>query len=810
MNDSSLEDPVFYGARDSIYADIKNKQVHLYGEAWVDNGEIDMNAGYILLDIEANEIFATHAYDEDSNRIEFPVFSDGSEEIKASSIRYNLETKKGYIEEVAVQQDENFLYMEVAKKQANDQIHFKKGRFTTCNLEDPHYHFQLSKAVLVPEKRIVSGPMNLWLKGVPTPLGLPFSIIPQAEEKSKGLVFPNFVPISQYGFGFQDLGYYIPINDRVQTTFYGSLYSRGSWEVRNTTDYYSRYKFRGGFNLGFRQLKSGFPDNVNDNKTTVNWTHTKDPKSSPYWGFTSRVNFVSDNNNQNNLDPNNPIYFNNTLSSDINLTRAFPGKPFSAGAKISMRQNSISQNVSLTSPIVNFNVTRFYPLRKLVNGTRGWKQAIARFGVTYNFEGQNRAVFSDTLIRNRDLQGVNDQFLNGINQSVRMQTTVGLFGNTWKLSPSFDYGNKINFQSIEDKFYDDSTESVESKIVPVGGMAHTMSANAQLTTVLYSYYKFIGKKEPLLRHVLTPSFTYSFRPALNGIDSSLIVTPVDTFMTHFNRFDNSIYSAGSINTQNLLTFGFNNTFELKHKSEKDTVDGFKRIRLVDALSIRGSYDFSDTLTPWSDIRSSLRISPTKWLNFVGSSTFSLYSWDSTGSTLTDLAINDKGTLGRFTDNSLATTLTFTSKESREKLDNQVSNISQNWNADYEFFALHPEQLINFQIPWKLNLSHVYTVRANQNITSDDTRKWTQLQTLMLNGDLSFTQRWKISSTTNFDLIDQRITNALFILTRDMHCWALSFRVTPIGGNKSFLFSIRSTSSLFQDAKIDIQKPPAFL
>jgi len=114
---------------------------------------------------------------------------------------------------------------------------FLRGRFTTCDLPEPHYHFQLSKAIMVPEKRIVTGPMNLWIMGVPTPIGLPFAVIPQIEEKSKGIIFPEIVPTSVYGFGFQDLGYYLPINDRFQTTFYGSLYSRGSFGFKNFSEY---------------------------------------------------------------------------------------------------------------------------------------------------------------------------------------------------------------------------------------------------------------------------------------------------------------------------------------------------------------------------------------------------------------------------------------------------------------------------------------------------------------------------------------------------------------------------------------------
>lgn len=260
VDDEDFEAPVFYGSEDSSYADLRNEVVHLWGKAFVDNGEVRLDAGYIMVDFKSQEILAMYRYDEDSNKVELPKFADGSDEIIAETVRYNFDTKKAFIEEVAIQQDENFLYMGIAKKHANEEVHFRQGRFTSCNLEEPHYHFQLSKAVLVPNKRIVSGPMNLWLAGVPTPIGLPFSIIPQMEDKTKGLMFPEIVMPSTFGFGVRDLGYYWPINDNFQTTFYGSIYSRGSWGLRNRTDYNVRYKYSGTLNLSFDQFRRGFPD----------------------------------------------------------------------------------------------------------------------------------------------------------------------------------------------------------------------------------------------------------------------------------------------------------------------------------------------------------------------------------------------------------------------------------------------------------------------------------------------------------------------------------------------------------------------
>ena len=213
----------------------------------------------------------------------------------------------------------------------------------------------------------------------------------------------------------------------------------------------------------------------------------------------------------------------------------------------------------------------------------------------------------------------------------------------------------------------------------------------------------------------------------------------------------------------------------------------------------------------SNIKVNMRISPIKWVNFVASSTFSPYDWiDSTGVTIKDYAIISRGSLGSFISNNFSTTLTLTSLESRKKMENSVEQLETSWNADYTYFSLHPEHIVNFEIPWKVSLSHIYTINANQQISEFNANRWNQTQTLMLNGDFSFTKRWKLVSTINFDLEDALVTNARFSLTRDMHCWALAFHWTPIGGNKSFLFSIRSTSTLFRDAKIDIRKPPAFL
>lgn len=805
VNDDSMDGISKYSARDSIFADLKKKQLHLYGEAMVESEDMHLKAGYILVDMNTNEITATYVLDEEGKMIEKPLFTMGGDEVEANTLKYNLDTKKAYIEAVKIKQDEMYLYMGRAKRQANEEIHFVEGRFTTCDLEEPHYHFQLSRAVLVPEKRIVTGPMNLYIAGVPTPIGLPFSFIPQKDQSDRthGILFPELVPMSSYGFGLNNLGYYIPINDKVQTSIYGTIYSRGSWGLRSATEYAKRYKFTGNLDASFEQFRSGFPTNRNLNNIKFIWTHRQDPKSNPKWNFNTNINFMSSNNTKNNLDPLNQDYFKNTLMSDINLNRSFPGKPYRVSAKISLSQNSQSKNIALTSPIVNFSTNQFFPLKKLLKA-----EIFQRLGIIYNIEGQNRSTFKDTLLRDGNFSAIGNQFMYGFSQRLTIQTTGGVFKNALKLTPSVNYGTKLNFQQIR-KSYDGVTNSTMTDTINKVGLAHELALNMAATTVLYTYYRFVGKNKPIMRHVLTPSVSFSYRPLLtkNREDS----VGMNMMPQVYSPFSNSVYPYSATKDQALINFGINNTFELKRKSDKDTVTGFQKIRLIDALSFNGSYDIMRDSMNLSDINIGLRISPFKWVNVVATSSVSFYGWDPiTNASIRSFALKSNGKLGRSMMSSIATTFTITSKESREKIEENREVVSQNWQADYDYFYLHPERILDFRIPWKVNVSHQFNVNRNTNKTVYNNEEFRQVHTLNIDADLSITKRWKLGAVLNIDLKEKKVTNGYFSLNRDMHCWALSFRWTPIGYNKSFLLTIRNTSSIFKDAKLDFRKPPAFL
>jgi hypothetical protein len=307
---------------------------------------------------------------------------------------------------------------------------------------------------------------------------------------------------------------------------------------------------------------------------------------------------------------------------------------------------------------------------------------------------------------------------------------------------------------------------------------------------------------------LTPTVGYRYVPKLNDLVSK--AAGPNQNMLVFSPFERSIYTVGNTQASSFLNFGVNNTLELKVKSDKDTVSGYRKIRLVDQFSISGNYDFQRDSMRLSDLSLNLRISPFSWMNFVANGSFSMYSWDQiSGKTNTFYAWKNGQGIGRIMNTGLNTTITLSPKKSRAIIEQKKEALSTVWNADFSYFALHPEQAIYFDIPWKINLSHVYSLVTNTNKTAVNSNEWSVVQTLALNGDVSFTKRWNLATNVNLDVKSQSITNMNLSLNRNMHCWALSFYWTPIGGNKSFLLSIRNTSSLFKDAKIEVRKPPSF-
>ena len=318
INNTGLTSPVNYTAKDSIVADIPANIVRLYGEANVKYEDVDLSASLIEINIKTNEVTATYGIDSLGNPIGKPVFTGEGQTSECDYLKYNFETKKGFIKEVRMQQGEGYIHMAESKVHPNEQIHFKNGKFTTCDKEEPHFHFALSRAIVIPDKRIITGPVYMRLFDIPTPLAAPFGFFPNSETKKAGLILPEFQNSNRYGFGLENLGYYFPLGDYWETYLYSSIYTTGSWAGQNITNYSKKYKYVGNFGVRFEQFRGKFYDDTKTiNKWTVNWKHNQDPKAHPSLKFSTDIRYVSDNTAKTSLEAINSNFYNNTFNSSI-------------------------------------------------------------------------------------------------------------------------------------------------------------------------------------------------------------------------------------------------------------------------------------------------------------------------------------------------------------------------------------------------------------------------------------------------------------------------------------------------------------
>lgn len=810
-NGTGLNSPVNYEARDSIVVNLPDQFIRLYGEARVTYEDIDLSADLIEIDMNSNEVIATYTLDSLGNKVGKPLFNLAGETSECDYIKYNFDTKKGFIKEVRMTQGEGYIHMEKSKVQPNEEIHFRNGKFTTCDKEEPHFHFNLSRAIVVPDKRIVTGPVYMEILNVPTPLAAPFGFFPNSETKKAGIILPQFQNSNRYGFGLENLGYYVPLGAYWETYFYGSIFTTGSWALSNTTNYYQKYKYRGGFGLKFEQFRGKFYDTTPTlNKWTVNWNHVQDPKAHPTLKFSTNINFVSDNNAQTSLDAINSNYFNNTFNSSVNVTKSWRTTRFNGtmGLQSSLQQNSQSGNYSLELPRYNLSVGRFDlgVFRKNPIGEKFYE----KINVTYNLNARNFIQAPDSIFNPNDIGLVGGYARNGIEQKIVTQANLRFSKGRFTFTPSINYREIWNFQS-EGREWNPTDQKVDTTDFTGFKSSRDIAVTGNLLTNIYGYYKFKGNRGMKFRHVASPSISGTFQPDI-GLYESI---QIDTLGTerYYSPFNQSLYREAAHGTSGRINFNLNNTLEMKIKDKLDTVNGtFKAYKLVDAFSIRGGYDFLRDSMKLDNFTLAFRTS--RFFNifsFQSSGTLSPYAWvDSTGVTQSTYAWQaDKG-IGRLTTGTGVLNVNFTNKKGREKQKEAAENAKD--SAPDTETVTNP-QFKNYSVPWVLNLS--YNINYNRRPLSDGfgsiVDSFTVVQTIRGDGNINLNDKWKIDFVANYSFEDKFITNFNIGLWRDLHCWQTSILYQQIGrmfpgpdlkSNWAILFKIGVKASMFQDIKYD--------
>jgi hypothetical protein len=362
----TLEAQVVYSAQGYKRVDIIKKKVILVSVAKVNYGNIEITADSILIDMNSNTLFAVGRKDTSGTVKGSPVFKEGTQEINADDLYYNFRTKRAVASNIETKQSEGLLRSATTKLLEDGTSNISRSTYSTCDAKPPHFYIRLPRAKIYPGEKLVSGPGNLVLEGIPLPLILPFGYFPiNTKRQASGILIPHFGQETQRGYNLTDGGYYFALSDYFDLTLRGSVYTNGTWMVTAQSNYTKKYKYDGNFSFSYADNVSGhkgLDDRSSSTNYRLGWTFNQNPKASPGSRFAASVNMSSsgfDRANSYRVEE----HVTTQRQSSVSYSKTWEGTPFNLSTSMNHTQDVRTKTVNLNLPKANFNMNRIYPLK---------------------------------------------------------------------------------------------------------------------------------------------------------------------------------------------------------------------------------------------------------------------------------------------------------------------------------------------------------------------------------------------------------------------------------------------------------------
>ena len=784
---NAISSVVEYSAKDSVVNDLQNRRTYLFGGAVVRYENMELSADYIEIDFSHNELYACGVADSNGVLHGNPVFTQESDNYRAREIMYNFTTKKGKISHVITTQDDGFIHGEQVKKMGDNVAFIKRGKYTTCELEDPHFEIAFSKAKVIQHDKILIGPAYLSFTGVPTPLALPFGFFPLDSKHKSGLVMPSIGQAGSLGFYLRDLGFYFAINDNIDLLLSADLYTRGSWALKAKSNYVYRYKCNGVVEVAFaRSLTGDRIDTANFKKSNnykIYWDHKQDSKSHPRTRFNAHIDMQSANYARYNMTSAND-YLSNQFTSSVSFSTS-AADIFFLDAGISFSQNTGAHTVNMKLPNISMSVAQFYPFRKKDKaGKLKWYDNIS-MKWTSQLVGQINTTDSMFL---KPLTW--QQFETGMMHTIPITIPIKI-AKTINWNTSVTLTEKWYLQHYTRGMTWDST-AAETPVLHQYfnrkfGAVHDLNISSNLTTKVYVMYTFKKGGLNAIRHIITPTLNFTFQPKLNGRNNAQYVNPMTGEIVEYTYYDNAIFGGGTSRMTARAQVSFGNNVEIKVRSKRDTVTGIKKVPIIDNFNISMYYDFAADSMNWSTLTMSGRSTLFKQLYLTYSFIFDPYS------------INEKGRRVNITE--------WSANRRLLRFSGGTYSVSLNYRIDQNTFkSKDPERQKN-RLPWSLTFNYTFTYGINDNLEyyrhlyqNTDLKPYAHnmVHTLNVAGDINITKKWRVGFTTGYDFVQKSLSYTSLDFHRDMHCWEMSFNWIPVGYRKGWSFTINVKSSTLRD------------
>lgn len=811
---------------DSSMLDMKARKAYLYGNAEVTYGSINLKAAYIEVDFAKSTAFASGITDSLGNTTGMPILVEKGQEYQAVRMKYNFETKRGLIYNIITKEGDGFMHGAVVKKDENDILSVANGWYTTCDLEHPHFGLRFGKAKVIPDKKIVVGPSYMVIEDAPTPLALPFALIPNRKNQRSGIIVPGIETKNEMGMGFSKGGYYWYINDYMDFKAVGDIYTRGTWAVEPAFRYKKLYQYNGDLNLGYSHIMKGVagtPSYRDENNYRLKWMHNQDPKAHPVNRFTANVNIQSSNYN----------YFHptgtqdrltNTYSSNISFSTSFSKFNYTLGA--GYIQNTQSRSVDLTVPTMSLGMSQIYLFRKNVRqGTLKWYENI---NVRYSMNAGNTIKATDTTLFKGNLpEQMNYGMKHNIPISVPIKILKVFNGELGANYNEYWYGRTIDRQNYKDTAYTiiNGTENYYgySRIDTINGFSSTRDFNlsASVNTKLYGMYLMKAGPLKAVRHVMTPAVSFTYHPDFGkdfwGNNYGTYIGQREETV-RYSRYQGALYGGPPDGESGMFNFSLSNNLEMKVRSRADTISGTKKVKLIDLLSASIGYDVAKDSMNWTPLSISGNTTVFQALRISYRGLFDTYSLNEEGTSnikKTEWEVNRR--LFRFKNSEWAFNLDYSLNPNTFKKNKSAAiPPNNNFNNAIGLDRLYePDYYINWSVPWSFSfgytLSYTNVLRTTKLDTNNQpirefSHERKTFHTTYFSGDVSLTPKWKVSASSGYDFTNKKWNFTSIKLIRDLHCWEMWFTWEPIGDLKRWSFHINiKAGSLREAIKYDKRK-----
>lgn len=791
----TLKDVIKYDS-DIQDHDLENKKSYLTGNASVEYTDMKIQADYIEINWKTNDVLARGKLNSLGKMDNITIFVQGNKKYEYDSLRFNFKTQKGLANNIRTEEQEGVIIAQKVKRE-NDSTNLMRNAFYTTDTyfrekksSSPDYYLKTDKIKHISKKSIITGPILMYVYKIPTPLILPLSYIPITDKSSTGALYPRWGEQDDIGFFLENLGFFWSISEYWNSKITSSIYTNGSWKINTKSEYKVRYKYSGNVEFNYQTNitgTKGLKGYKKNNSFQLRWLHTQDSKANPSLIFSSNVNYVNSKNYYSNTlnteSISNRAVFTNTNSSNINLRKNFEELPITINLSGELDQNFNTKESNINLPNLRLTMQQRAPFQNKRN------VFLHNLTINYNIAACNKVEVSSSQLFKKEMF---EQMKIGTEHHLDLSTKTDLLAY-FRFSPNLKYNEYWVLQTIE-KYYNPSQDKVIELNRKGFKSFRTFDLKAILSFTLYGLKKF--KEDSfiqVIRHKIDPQISYSYTPdfstAFWGYYKSY--TDKNDKIQAYSIFENGFYDLPSKMLSQKINFSMQNNLEMKVRNKNHTT-GSKKIKLIESLNISTDYDIAKSSLKWGNISFDGNTTIIKNLKINIRANIDPYRTyiDKTDPTSPKSQRIDRW--GCFTLKSFWFSLGYSMDNDTFKKENQNKNhYKKKGEIRYEKLFFDEHNYAHYKIPWHLDIKMSY----NQNKTN-------KTASLKIDGNISPTPYWKIGFNADYDIIHQKITNALITFNRDLRSFNMSFRWGPVGGYKFWSFYIGIKASVLKDLKYE--------